>query len=67
MKVLTGSLIKESEENAVKGGAFSFRELMYRAGNAAARIIAEKYGAAGKKITVLCGNRCNGCNAVRSA
>lgn len=60
MKVLTGSLIRESEENAVKGGAFSFRELMYRAGNAAARIIAEKYGAAGKKITVLCGSGNNG-------
>lgn len=60
MKVLTGSLIKESEENAVKGGAFSFRELMYRAGNAAARIIAGKYGVAGKKITVLCGSGNNG-------
>ncbi len=60
MKVLTGSLIKESEENAVKGGAFSFRELMYRAGSAAARIISEKYGVAGKKITVLCGSGNNG-------
>lgn len=60
MKVLTGSLIKESEENAVKGGAFSFRELMYRAGSLAADIIAEKYSVSGKKIAVLCGSGNNG-------
>lgn len=60
MRVLTGSLIKESEENAVKGGAFSFRELMYRAGSTAADIIAEKYGVVGKKTAVLCGCGNNG-------
>ena len=39
MKVLSVALIRESEENAVKSGAFSLRELMFRAGSAAAEII----------------------------
>ncbi|MGN0492526.1 MAG: NAD(P)H-hydrate dehydratase [Acutalibacteraceae bacterium] len=60
MKILTTDLIKESEESAVQSGAFSFRELMYRAGNAAAEIIMQKYGCTGKKITVVCGRGNNG-------
>lgn len=60
MKVLTKALIKESEENAVKSGIFSFRELMHRAGSAAAEIIMQKYGCNGKKITVICGKGNNG-------
>lgn len=60
MKVLTKALIKESEENAVKSGGFSFRELMRRAGSAAADIIMQKYRCTGKKITVVCGKGNNG-------
>ena len=60
MKVLTKALIRESEENAVKSGIFSFRELMYRAGAAAAGIIMQRYGCAGKKVTVVCGSGNNG-------
>ena len=39
MRVLTEGLIRVSEENAVNSGAFSFRELMYRAGKTAADIV----------------------------
>lgn len=60
MKVLTKALIKESEENAVKSGAFSFRELMLRAGTSAAEIIMSKYDCRGKKISVICGKGNNG-------
>lgn len=60
MKVLTKALIKESEENAVKSGAFSFRELMLRAGRNAAEIIMQKYDCRAKKITVVCGKGNNG-------
>ena len=42
MMVLTKALIRESEENAVKSGAFSFRELMLKAGNSATDIILKK-------------------------
>ena len=54
------ALIRESEENAVKSGAFSLRELMLRAGSAAAEIIMRKYGCAGKRIAVVCGKGNNG-------
>lgn len=60
MQVLNKALIRESEESAVRSGAVSFRELMRRAGNAAAEIIMQKYDCRGKKITVLCGSGNNG-------
>lgn len=60
MKVLTKALIKESEENAVKSGVFSFRELMLRAGKNAVDIIMSKYDCLGKRITVVCGKGNNG-------
>ncbi len=60
MSVLTVDLIRRSEENAVTGGAFSFRELMYKAGTTAGEIITSKYNCQNKKIAVLCGNGNNG-------
>lgn len=60
MKVLTKALVKESEENAVKSGIFSFRELMHRAGSYAAEIIMQKYGCADKRVSVVCGKGNNG-------
>lgn len=60
MKVLSVALIRESEENAVKSGTFSLRELMLRAGSAAAEIIMRKYGCAGKRTAVVCGKGNNG-------
>ena len=60
MRVLTEALIRSSEKNAVNSGAFSFRELMYRAGKSAADIIMSRFPVSGKKITVLCGKGNNG-------
>lgn len=60
MKILTTDLIKESEESAVRSGAFSFRELMLRAGSAAAEIIMQKFDCRAKKVTVVCGRGNNG-------
>ena len=60
MKILTTALIRESEESAVASGAFSLRDLMFRAGSAAAEIIMKKYDCRGKKITVVCGRGNNG-------
>lgn len=60
MKILTTDLIRKSEESAVASGAFSLRELMYRAGSAAAEIIMQKYDCRNKKITVVCGRGNNG-------
>lgn len=60
MPVLTKALIRELEENAVKSGVSSFKELMYTAGSTAAGIILEKTPCASKKIAVLCGNGNNG-------
>lgn len=60
MSVLTTASIKVSEESAVAGGAFSFRELMYRAGNGAAEIISDKIDCSTKKIAVICGSGNNG-------
>lgn len=60
MSVLTGALIKKSEENAVNSGAFSFKELMFTAGNAVGKIINKKYDCRNKKIAVICGNGNNG-------
>ena len=60
MKVLTKALIRESEENAVKSGAFSFRKLMLLACETAANVILEQYDISSKKIAVICGNGNNG-------
>ena len=60
MMVLTKALIRESEENAVKSGAFSFRDLMLKAGNSATEIILERIDIKNKRIAVLCGNGNNG-------
>ena len=60
MKILTTDLIRRSEESAVKSGAFSLRDLMVRAGKAAAEIIMQKYDCRNKKITVVCGRGNNG-------
>lgn len=60
MTVLTKTLIKRSEEDAVQSGAFSYEQLMLNAGTTAARIIDSRYAASGKKITVVCGNGNNG-------
>ncbi len=60
MWVLTKDLIKESEERCVQSGTFSFKELMLRAGNAAAKAIENKYNVLGKRIAVFCGKGNNG-------
>ncbi len=60
MLVLTKALIRESEENAVNSGAFSFRELMYIAGTKANEIICGITSVSGKRIAVVCGNGNNG-------
>lgn len=60
MKVLTKTLIRESEKFAVNNGTFSFRELMYIAGSNAAKLIYEKYAVKNKNITVVCGKGNNG-------
>lgn len=60
MSVLTKTLIKESEEKAVKSGAFSFRELMPTAGTKAFEEIIKRYDVKSKKIAVLCGSGNNG-------
>lgn len=60
MRVLTRALIEESEVNATKGGIFSYREMMYRAGSAAADVIMRRFPCRGKKITVVCGRGNNG-------
>ena len=60
MKILTTDLIRRSEESAVASGAFSLRDLMFRAGKAAAEKIMQKYDCKGKKITVVCGRGNNG-------
>ncbi len=60
MWILTKDLIKKSEERSVKDGTFSFKELMYTAGKAAANIILHKYEIKGKKIAVVCGKGNNG-------
>ncbi len=60
MKVLSADYIRKSEEKAVLSGAFSFRELMYKAGNSVGEIIKEKFGCENRKIAVICGNGNNG-------
>lgn len=60
MKVLTKTLIKRSEEDAVASGNFSYRRLMYNAGNACAEIIESRFECKNKKIAVICGNGNNG-------
>jgi len=60
MKILTKELIRESEESAVLNGAFTFRQLMYKAGITAGEIINKKLGCSSKKIAILCGKGNNG-------
>ncbi|MBQ1989100.1 MAG: NAD(P)H-hydrate dehydratase [Clostridia bacterium] len=60
MKILTKELIRESEESAVLNGAFTFRQLMYKAGITAGDIINKKLSCNSKKIAILCGNGNNG-------
>ncbi len=60
MDVLTKDLIKSSEENAVRSGAFSYQELMKIAGDTAYKIICENTPIKNKKIAVVCGNGNNG-------
>lgn len=60
MDVLTKDLIKQSEEDAVRSGAFSFLELMKTAGDTAFKIICENIDVKGKKVAVVCGNGNNG-------
>lgn len=58
--ILNRDLIKKSEESAVLSGAFSFKDLMKRAGVSAAEIINEKFPCQNKKVAVVCGNGNNG-------
>ncbi len=60
MQVLTKTLIKESEENAVSSGVFSYRELMYNAGVKASKVICDITPITNKRIAVVCGNGNNG-------
>ncbi|MBR6533405.1 MAG: hypothetical protein IKT44_03160 [Clostridia bacterium] len=60
MDVLTKDLIRISEENAVHSGAFSFLELMKKAGDTAYKIICENVNLKNKKIAVICGSGNNG-------
>ena len=60
MDVLTKELIKNSEENAVRNGTFSFLELMKKAGDTATDIICENTDTENKKIAVICGSGNNG-------
>lgn len=60
MKVLNTDLIRKSEQKAVLGGAFSFRQLMQDAGTKAFEIINQKYPVNNKKIAVICGCGNNG-------
>jgi len=60
MKVLSKTLITESEKNAVSSGAFSWVELMGTAGNTAAKLIDKRFECVNKRILILCGNGNNG-------
>ncbi len=60
MDVLTTDLIRKSEENAVKSGTFSFRELMMKAGSCAFKIINQKCNVINKKVAIFCGAGNNG-------
>ncbi len=60
MDVLTKELIRRSEEKAVQSGAFSFLELMKKAGDRACEIICNSINVKNKKIAILCGNGNNG-------
>ena len=60
MVVLNAVQIRSSEEKAVLSGAFSFRELMYKAGISFCKILERKYEIKNKKIAVICGNGNNG-------
>lgn len=59
MIVLDSTQTKALEERAARSGMKHIR-LMENAGTAAARIVRERYGAAGRSIAVLCGRGNNG-------
>ena len=60
MDVLTREQIRKSEENAVHSGAFSFLELMKKAGDKASEIILQNTIVENKRVCVVCGNGNNG-------
>ncbi len=60
MKVLTCTQLKTAEDNAVKNGIFSYAQLMKKAGEGAAKIIADRFFVASKRVCVICGSGNNG-------
>lgn len=60
MKVLTLNQIRNTEDNAVKNGIYSYRQLMQKAGDAAADEILKRFKITAKKVCVICGSGNNG-------
>ena len=60
MSVLTKAQIQKAEENAVKNGTFSFRDLMFTAGSLVAKKISDNFEIKTKNIAVLVGKGNNG-------
>ncbi len=60
MKILKRSQIIAAEQGAVKNGALSLSQLMYKAGTAFAECISKRYSIIGSKVTVVCGKGNNG-------
>ncbi len=60
MKILKKSQIIAAEQGAVKNGALSLSQLMFKAGTAFADCLAGRYNIIGAKITVVCGRGNNG-------
>ena len=60
MKILGSALIRRTEEEAVQSGKTNMRDLMYRAGSAAARVILKRYDVKDKRVAVVCGVGNNG-------
>ncbi len=60
MSVLTKAQIKKAEENAVLNGTFSFKDLMFTAGNLVAKKIIDNFEIINKDIAVLVGKGNNG-------
>lgn len=60
MKILNRNDIRAAEQNAVSNGIFSFADLMKNAGEAAAKLISERYNITAKKVLVVCGKGNNG-------
>ena len=53
MKVLTLNQIRNTEDNAVKNGIYSYRQLMQKAGDAAADEILKRFKITAKKVCVI--------------